>query len=264
MLAATVAERLKGAGYATASIGTWHLGDEPYFPEHQGFDRNVGGCDRGQLPSCFSPSGSPTLSAGPSGEFLTDREAAETVNFIEANRDRPFFLYLPRHCVQTPIQAKPAVKATSAAKDAGGLVSVTDNAPARAGKGSAYEGGVGVPFIVSWLGVTRPGTTSDVPVITLDTRRRSWISRRRATPQSAIRSGNWRLVHFYEAGRSELYDLNFDPGETTDVAAREPLRTAMLQAKLDARREEVNAQLPTPNADHAPVRDGPKKGRSSR
>ena len=85
-----------------------------------------------------------------------------------------------------------------------------------------------------------------------------------ATPQSAIRSGNWRLVHFYEAGRSELYDLNSDPGETTDVAAREPLRTAMLQAKLDARREEVNAQLPTPNADHAPVRDGPKKGRSSR
>ena len=222
-----MAERLKGAGYATASIGTWHLGDEPYFPEHQGFDRNVGGCDRGQLPSYFSPSGSPTLSAGPSGEFLT-------------------------------------VKATSAAKDAGGLVSVTDNAPARAGKGSAYEGGVGVPFIVSWLGVTRPGTTSDVPVITLDTRRRSWISRRRATPQSAIRSGNWRLVHFYEAGRSELYDLSSDPGETTDVAAREPLRTAMLQAKLDAWREEVNAQLPTPNADHAPVRDGPKKGRSSR
>ena len=106
MLAATVAERLKGSGYATASIGTWHLGDEPYFPEHQGFDRNVGGCDRGQLPSCFSPSGSPTLSAGPSGEFLTDREAAETVNFIEANRDRPFFLYLRHHCVQTPIQAR--------------------------------------------------------------------------------------------------------------------------------------------------------------
>ncbi|NDC54772.1 MAG: hypothetical protein EBZ74_10940, partial [Planctomycetia bacterium] len=104
--AVTVAERLQAAGYATASIGKWHLGSGPYFPEHHGFDRNVGGYDRGQPPSYFAPYGIPTLSAGADGEYLTDREAAEAVKFIEANRDQPFFLYLPHYCVHTPIQAK--------------------------------------------------------------------------------------------------------------------------------------------------------------
>ncbi|MCP3920381.1 MAG: sulfatase [bacterium] len=52
--------------------------------------------------------------------------------------------------------------------DNGGLSRVTDNAPLRAGKGSAYEGGVRVPCIVRAPGVTQPGTTSDEPVITVD------------------------------------------------------------------------------------------------
>ncbi len=344
----TVAERLQSAGYATASIGKWHLGGDAYFPEHQGFDRNIGGSDRGQPPSSFSPYKIPTLPDGPVGEYLTDREAAEAVSFIEAHRDRPFFLYLPHYAVHTPIQAKPAVKAKYAAKDAGGLavnnagyaamvesvddalgtilaaldrlgirdrtaivftsdngglVSSTDNAPARAGKGSAYEGGVRVPFIVSWPGVTRPGTTSAEPVITPDipatildltgagpepgqpldgvslapALRGEPLGRDAlywhyphyhpggATPHSAVRAGDWRLVRFYEDGRRELYNLRADEGETTDLAAREPDRVTDLTEKLDAWLASVGAQLPTPNPAHDPARDTtarrPKRGR---
>jgi arylsulfatase A-like enzyme len=44
----------------------------------------------------------------------------------------------------------------------------TDNAPLRSGKGSLYEGGTRVPFIVRWPGVTKPGTTTDVPAIHVD------------------------------------------------------------------------------------------------
>ena len=333
----TIAERLKAAGYATASIGKWHLGGEDVAPGRQGFDVNQGGTDKGQPPSYFSPYGIATLADGPEGEYLTDREAREAVAFIEAHRDRPFFLYLPHHGVHTPLQAKPDVAAKYAAKrpgvpaktatyaamvesvddalgtildalarlglrdrtaivftsDNGGQASITDMAPLRAGKGSAYEGGVRVPCIVSWPGITTPGTTSDVPVITPDipatildltgagaepgqpldgqslapVLRGGVLDRDAifwhyphyhpggATPYSAIRSASWRLVHFYENDRDELYDLATDPGEKTDLATTHADQAADLRRKLDAWLTNVGAQLPTPNPEFDPPRD---------
>jgi arylsulfatase A len=103
----TVAESLRAAGYATAQIGKWHLGDgEEHRPERQGFNRCRAGTGKGQPPSYFSPYKIPTLEDGPPGEYLTDREAAEACRFIEENRARPFFLYLAHHAVHTPLQAK--------------------------------------------------------------------------------------------------------------------------------------------------------------
>jgi arylsulfatase A-like enzyme len=190
--------------------------------------------------------------------------------------------------------------------DNGGLVQMTDNTPLRAGKGSAYEAGVRVPFLVSWPGVTRPGTTSDVPVITPDipatildltgvgpapsqpldgvslaTALRGGTLDRDAvywhyphyhpggaTPYSAIRSGDFRLVHFYEDGRSELYDLRKDPGEAADLAAADPARTAALKAALKARLDawlaDTGAQFPTANPDFDPDRDATAGGRRRR
>ncbi|NBW96951.1 MAG: hypothetical protein EBR28_09525, partial [Planctomycetia bacterium] len=78
---------------------------------------------------------------------------------------------------------------------------------------------------------------------------------------SAIRSGDWRLVRFYEDGRRELYNLRDDEGETTDLAPRDPERVADLTEKLDAWLGAVAAQLPTPNPDHDPARDAPARGR---
>jgi arylsulfatase A-like enzyme/lysophospholipase L1-like esterase len=109
----TLAEVLRGEGYATCHVGKWHLGDEAFSPEHQGFDENHGGCDYGQPPSYFDPyrterlpQGIPTLPPREAGEYLTDREADEAVDFIRRNRDRPFFLYLAHYAVHTPLQAK--------------------------------------------------------------------------------------------------------------------------------------------------------------
>jgi arylsulfatase A-like enzyme len=113
----TLAEALKSAGYATCFIGKWHLGGRAYFPEHQGFDVNIGGCHIGAPPSYFDPymnkkkdlwgGGSiPTLKPGTPGEYLTDRLTDDSLKFIEANREKPFFLYLSHYAVHTPLQAK--------------------------------------------------------------------------------------------------------------------------------------------------------------
>jgi arylsulfatase A-like enzyme len=114
----TLAERLKTAGYATALVGKWHLGGAGFEPTRHGFDVNVGGDDIGTTLSYFAPfkrttNGKdrfmPGLETAPDGEYLTDRLTAEAEKFIRANKDKPFFLYLPHYAVHTPMRAKPEV-----------------------------------------------------------------------------------------------------------------------------------------------------------
>ena len=337
----TVAEALKDAGYATASIGKWHLGDAEFFPDKQGFDQNIGGCEKGQTPSYFSPYGIPTLSDGPRGEFLSDRLTDETLTFIKRNQAKPFFVYLPHYAVHTPLMGKPEVVAKYERKasaqnpqhnakyaalvesvddsvgrilrkleklglaeetviffmsDNGGLVlnDVTSNLPLRAGKGSAYEGGVRVPLFIKWPGVTQPGSTCDTPVITPDCYptmlqiaglkpamnqiidgeslvlllKQSGGLRRDAiywhyphyhpggaTPYSAIRQGDWKLIEFFEDNRVELYNLRDDLSEKNDLASKLPDQAGALREKLHAWRKEVGAQLPASNPAADPARD---------
>ncbi len=63
-------------------------------------------------------------------------------------------------------------------------------------------------------------------------------------PQSAIRVGDWKLIHFYENDRDEIYDLASDPSEKTDLAAKEPARARALRRQLDDHLRAVNARLP--------------------
>ena len=102
----TLAEALKSAGYATASVGKWHLGGPDHTPERQGFDLNFGGDARGAVSSYFWRYPIPSIISGQEGEYLTDRLTDEALKFIETNRARPFFLYLPHYAVHTPLQAK--------------------------------------------------------------------------------------------------------------------------------------------------------------
>ena len=102
----TIAEALKPAGYVSASMGKWHLGDGETGPVAQGFDVNVGGNQAGSPRSYFSPYRNKDLPDGPKGQYLTDRLTDEALKFIEKNKAGPFFLYLPHYAVHTPIQAK--------------------------------------------------------------------------------------------------------------------------------------------------------------
>lgn len=335
----TIADALSQRGYTCASIGKWHLGPPEVEPTKQGFALNVGGNSKGQPPSYFFPYERnnirlPGLSEGKEGEYLTDRLTDAAISFIEQNKERPFFLYLPHYAVHTPLQAKaehiayyeektaknlgnPQHNAKYAAmvhsldegigrltaalerldlarqtiviftSDNGGLAlrETTSNVPARAGKGSAYEGGVRIPLIVSYSPLVKPGSTCDVPVMSIDLfptlmeltgvktthaidgksftsllsgKTEAFAERPLywhyphyhgggATPYSAVRDGNYRLVEFFEDSRIELYDLAADVGEKKDLAQEKPEIAAKLRKQLDDWRKSVDAQLPIPS-----------------
>ncbi|MFG0252014.1 MAG: sulfatase [Phycisphaerales bacterium JB038] len=105
----TLAEAFKAHGYHTFFAGKWHLGNEGFYPEDQGFDINKGGWERGGPygpGKYFTPYGNPRLEDGPPGEHLPARLASETVKFIESNQDEPFLAYLSFYSVHTPLVAR--------------------------------------------------------------------------------------------------------------------------------------------------------------
>jgi len=103
----TLAEALKPAGYVTGYLGKWHLGKARFGPTKQGFDTNIGGGFYPSPRSYFSPyKMSDVIADGPKGEYMTDRLTTEAEKFLQANRDKPFLLYLSHYAVHTPLQAK--------------------------------------------------------------------------------------------------------------------------------------------------------------
>ena len=71
-------------------------------------------------------------------------------------------------------------------------------------------------------------------------------------PSSIIRSGSWKLIHYYEDGRDELYNLETDPMEQNDISTEEPDKSSELREKLDAWLSDVNAKMPIPDPEYDP------------
>ena len=69
------------------------------------------------------------------------------------------------------------------------------------------------------------------------------------TPGSAVRSGDWKLIRFYEEEISELYNLAEDPGEAHNLVMSNPEKAMELEEKLDRWLTEVNAQMPSVNSE---------------
>ena len=353
----TIAERLRDAGYRTFFAGKWHLGPKGFWPEDQGFERNLGGWTRGGPyggDKYFSPYGNPRLEDGPKGEHLPDRLARETATFIEDHRDEPFLAVLSFYSVHTPLMGPDALVAKYRARkkdlehgpiwgrersrkvrlvqehavyasmvesmdaaigvvldaideagldedtivvftsDNGGLSTSeghpTSNLPLRAGKGWLYEGGIREPFLMVAPGVSRRGTTCDTPIATqdllptvlelaglpavddrpidgvsivplledpgstLERTRLFWhyphYGNQGGAPSGAIREGRWKLIEWFEDDSVELFDLDADPGESTDLADREVEIAIRLRETLGTWRDGIDAAMPRPNPDH--------------
>ncbi len=98
----TIADVLKAARYTTALFGKWHLGQGMggYHPAQRGFDQAIVSMGRH-----FDFTTSPKVTY-PEGTYLADFLTDHAVDFLEKNKDRPFFLYVPHFGVHTPLQAK--------------------------------------------------------------------------------------------------------------------------------------------------------------
>ncbi|RMF39304.1 MAG: hypothetical protein D6753_14135 [Planctomycetota bacterium] len=119
----TIAELLQSAGYATACIGKWHLGfHKPFLPTQQGFDYYFGLLhnldpvetiyfeDQGGVPLMRNEV---VVQRPVDPAELTERYTDEALQFIQANRDRPFFLYLAHTMLHNPIGVSPRFRGTS-------------------------------------------------------------------------------------------------------------------------------------------------------
>lgn len=104
----TLPEILKQNGYATAIIGKWHLGEDSLSTERQGFDLHIPDYNKGwPNGTYFSPYNMKGLEGGPDGEYLTDRLTSEAIKYIDAHKEKPFFLYLSHFAVHDPIEGRP-------------------------------------------------------------------------------------------------------------------------------------------------------------
>jgi len=238
--------------------------------------------------------------------YLTNRITEEAVSFIRRHKEEPLFLYVAYNAVHAPPQAPEEdikqetgdeIRDTLMAMlkhldegvgeivgtlkreglfedtllfyltDNGGAAAMhANNAPLRGFKQQDYEGGIRVPFIVSWPAQLPCGTTCDVPVFSLDILPTALAAAGVAPPTDtvldgknilpalkgqvdrvhdhlfwssggregkwAVRSGKWKLVG--QKDRVELFDLEADLGETTDLAQEAPDKVGELTRLHDA------------------------------
>jgi len=118
----TFAEVLSEAGYATISLGKWHLGKDKQGedPLSQGFDENVGGTHQGHPGSYHQPfgkGGARVPIEAPEGSYLTDIITDHALDFVRRNQGGPFLMYLPYYAVHTPIQPRADLMAKYEAKE---------------------------------------------------------------------------------------------------------------------------------------------------
>lgn len=225
----TLAELCKQKDYATAIFGKWHLGHlRPFLPLQHGFDEYFGLPYSNDMwpyhpnvlhlpmeqrirrwPHLPLIEGNETINpqvTGKDQEQLTTQYTERAVSFIDRNKDKPFFLYVPHSMVHVPLYVSEKFKGKSkrglfgdvvmevdwsvgqinAALKKNGIENETlviftsDNGPwlsygdhagttsLREGKGTMFEGGYREPTIMKWPGKIPAGTTCDQLASTID------------------------------------------------------------------------------------------------
>ena len=173
----------------------------------------------------------------------------------------------------------------------------TCNLPLRGGKGRQWEGGLRVPAIIQYPECKKQGTTCNVPVIGTDfypslldmvglplipEQHRDGVSvkpllegktiaprclywhyphygNQGGEPSSIIRDGDWKLIHYYEDGRNELYNLRIDETESEPLNAQYPEKADLLGKKISVWLTEMKALYPIADPEYDPVKEAAYK-----
>ncbi|TXG38618.1 sulfatase-like hydrolase/transferase [Seonamhaeicola maritimus] len=296
-----ISEALKEQGYKTAAIGKWHVGDHPdLHPNAQGFDHWFG-FPGGGMNFWGTPNG-PLRTIIRNGQevsqdelsYLTDDFTEEAIDFINQEKDNPFFIYLaynaphaPDHATEKYLERTKHIEyggrsvfaamvnavddgigridSTLVANgikdntiiaflsDNGGRAEHADNRPNRGHKGMLFEGGIKVPFFISWPDGLKGGQVYNEPVISLDlfptaleaaggdSSKETQLDGVNLLPfvkggkttkpheklfwrsvggfEYAARIGNYKLYKSAYKEKTLLFDLKNDPLERNDIAA---------------------------------------------
>jgi arylsulfatase A-like enzyme len=196
-------EVFQQAGYRTACFGKWHLGHQPQFhPLKHGFDEYHGILYSNDMRPVQLWDGDRVIENPVQQATLTERYTDRAIEFLRANKDRPFFLYLPHAMPHKPLAATDAFYRRTGTDLYGDVIAEldanigrlldelatlgldqstlvlfsSDNGPWYGGstgglrgmKGEAFEGGFRVPLIARWPGRIPAGHVSHAPAIILD------------------------------------------------------------------------------------------------
>jgi len=166
----------------------------------------------------------------------------------------------------------------------------TSNLPLRAGKGWLYEGGIRVPMIVKWPEKGKRGLVVDEPVIStdfyptilemlglsavggqkmdgksivsllqgdeIDRKAIYWhfphySNHGMQSPGAAVRSGDFKLIEYFENGSVQLFNLKEDLGEQNDLSESHPKKVNELQTMLNEWRKDIGAKMPEENPNYS-------------
>ncbi len=164
--------------------------------------------------------------------------------------------------------------------------------PMRGGKGRQWEGGIRQPYYIHWPGVTSGGTTDQlatgmdfyptildiagiplkpdqhkdgislVPVLKGNGEKERSLfwhyphyGNQGGEPSSIVMQGDWKLIHYFEDDRNELYNVAEDIGEQNDLSEKHPDRVETMLADLKQWQKDVDASYPTRNQDYNEAAD---------
>ncbi|MGY8694420.1 MAG: sulfatase-like hydrolase/transferase, partial [Verrucomicrobiia bacterium] len=317
-------------GYKTGLIGKWHLGyPEAFHPNQRGYgyfygllqgSRSYYPYKKPSKDRVIRHNNTPTPESG----YITDRLGDAACDFIQANKDEPFYLFVSFTAPHGPLEPRNGgcdaerikhidhehrrnyaglivamddnvgkILATIANNDLADNTMViftndnggpggkgsTSNYPLKGHKGSLLEGGIRVPWAMSWPGVISPGTVIDELTITMDilptvieaagasvdsewrldgrsllpllqnpegVREDRTLYWRRSGIEGpiALREGNWKLLsRNSDDKKPELYNLAKDVGEKNNIAEQNPKVLKRLMKKLDAWESELVTPL---------------------
>ncbi len=200
----TLAQLFHNAGYATGMVGKWHLGHskKEFYPVRRGFDEYLGILYSNDMRPVQLIDGEKVVEYPVVQATLTKRYTDRALNFIERNKDKPFFLYFAHAMPHKPLAASEKYYKKSGVGLYGDVISeldasvgqvlaklkelklddntfvvfTSDNGPwfggstggLRGMKGTSWEGGYRVPFIARWPGTIPAGHVNNQPAIMMD------------------------------------------------------------------------------------------------